>query len=222
VYERELMAIVFAIQKWWHYLLGQRFTVFTDQKSIKFLLEQQVIDEGQQKWLSKLMGYNFDIKYKAGLENKVADALSRKFQFSTSFFVVAGWDGIEIEILEDAKLKHIMQKLLMAKEEVVGFTLTNGRLMYEERLVLTRSSKWIPKILAEFHSSKLGEHSGFFRTYKRISSLLYWEGMKFLIPNFINLAKCANKISHLLLNQLNFFTLYLFPPMFGQIYRWTL
>jgi len=178
VYERELMAIVFAIQKWRHYLLSKKFMMFTDQKSLKFLLEQRVVEKGQQKWLSKLMGYSFDIKYKVGSKNRIADMLSKKFHFSISFFVVAEWDGIETEILDVVKLKHIMQQLLMGEEVVIGFTLTNGRLMYKGRLVLARSSKWICKILAEFHSSKLGGHFGFFRTYKAISSLLYWKGMK--------------------------------------------
>ncbi|KAF7844307.1 Retrovirus-related Pol polyprotein from transposon 17.6 [Senna tora] len=78
VYERELMAIVFAVKKWRHYLLGHKFVIRRDKKALKYLLEQCIIDPDQQKWASKLMGYNFEIQYKPRVDNKAAGALSRK------------------------------------------------------------------------------------------------------------------------------------------------
>jgi hypothetical protein len=54
------------------------FVIKTDQQSLKHILEQRVGTPMQQKWISKLLGYNFVVEYKQGKENKVADALSRK------------------------------------------------------------------------------------------------------------------------------------------------
>jgi len=77
-YEKELLALVQAVKKWWLYLFGMPFVIKTDHQSLKHQLEQRIGTPMQQKWVTKLLGYSFIIKYKKGRENLVADALSRQ------------------------------------------------------------------------------------------------------------------------------------------------
>jgi len=56
IYEKEVMALVLAVQHWRHYLLGRPFKVYTDQKSLKHLLQQRITTTEQHCWLAKLMG----------------------------------------------------------------------------------------------------------------------------------------------------------------------
>ena len=59
--------------------MGRHFMVKKDHDSFKYFLEQTLSSEEQQKWVTNMLGYDFElIIYKKGKQNVVADALSRK------------------------------------------------------------------------------------------------------------------------------------------------
>jgi hypothetical protein len=53
-------------------------------KSIKFLLEQRVVTPEQQKWVSKLVGFEYEIVYRPGKTNAAADSLSGRMDSPAS------------------------------------------------------------------------------------------------------------------------------------------
>ncbi|KAH9315759.1 hypothetical protein KI387_024386, partial [Taxus chinensis] len=77
-YDKEMLAIMHALAKFRQYLVGGKFVVRTDHNSLKYFLEQKELNERQQKWVSRIQAYDFDIEYVKGTKNVVADALSRK------------------------------------------------------------------------------------------------------------------------------------------------
>jgi hypothetical protein len=60
------MEILHALKKWRPYLIGRHFMVKTDHDSLKYFLEQRLSSEEQQKWLTKILGYDSKIVYKKG------------------------------------------------------------------------------------------------------------------------------------------------------------
>jgi hypothetical protein len=78
IYDKEMLVITHALAKFRQYLVGEKFVVRTDHKSLKYFLEKIELNERDQKWVSKIQAYNFDIEVVKGKNNVVADALSRR------------------------------------------------------------------------------------------------------------------------------------------------
>lgn len=75
----EFLAMKWAISdKFSHWLRGHRFTVWTDNNPLKYILTKPKLDACEQRWVAKLAPYDFDIQYIPGPKNVVADALSRE------------------------------------------------------------------------------------------------------------------------------------------------
>ncbi|WVZ76267.1 hypothetical protein U9M48_024255 [Paspalum notatum var. saurae] len=77
-HDLELAAVVHALKIRRHYPLGNTCHIYTDHKSLKYILTQPELNMRQRRWLELIKDYDLEIHYHPGKANVVADALSRK------------------------------------------------------------------------------------------------------------------------------------------------
>jgi hypothetical protein len=194
IYEKEMMAILHALKKWCPYLIGRHFKVKTDHDSLNYFLEQRLSSEEQQKWVTKILGYDFEIVYKKGKQNVVADALSRKDEDVEAFLcaisiIQPDWIiQARDEWKNDEKVWTLIERLQQDSSALDTFTWKNDSLWYKDRLYLCKNSQLKQKVLLELHTSPVGGHSGFLKTYHRVKKDFFWDGLKTDVQRFV--AEC--------------------------------
>jgi len=189
-YEKECLAILLAVDHWRSYLHHAEFVIKTDQRSLTHLDDQRLSTPWQHKALTKLMGLRYKILYKKGVENTVADALSR----------VTPHGQLEVLALSCAQpewLSDICQAYTQYPETAklladLSITSPKGDFILQEGLIKANGKILVPpdlhlqqQIVSALHSSPVGGHSGAFVTYQRVKQLFVWSRMKTMIKEFV-------------------------------------
>nr|GEY72706.1 Ty3/gypsy retrotransposon protein [Tanacetum cinerariifolium] len=191
-YQKELFAIVEAIYKRRQYLVGRRFKIRTDHKSIKELM--QVIQTPiQPKYVWKLMGFDFVVEYKPGVANQVADALSR--MYDDGELVKAEFMAISqptVGLLGNLKSENETLEKLQALHQQLdtgsgpdGFQQEQGLLIFRNRYYVGTESKLKALLLREFHDTPSAGHGGVKKMLVGLSVLFYWLGMRKSVEDYI-------------------------------------
>jgi hypothetical protein len=76
-HDLEMVAVVFALKSWRHYLYGESCDIYTDHKSLKYIFTQKELNLRQRRWLKLIKDYDLTIHYHPAKANVVANALSR-------------------------------------------------------------------------------------------------------------------------------------------------
>lgn len=148
-----------------------------------------------------MLGYSYEIIYKPGAQNRVADALSRVHDPLPQLraITVPHWDFLQ-KLLgafkEDPTLEDLLLKVQQHLQTYPHFQVFHGLLFFKGKLFVPSNSSLKNVMLEEFHSSPLGGHSGISKTYGRLKENVYWEGMKNDVVDFVKACHTCQQIKN--------------------------
>lgn len=207
VHEQELLAVLIALRQWRHYLLGSRFRVITDHKSLVYLKTQPHLSQRQTRWLEYLEQFDLTIEYQEGKQNLVADGLSRRpdhkaeaedrreesEQVLTSLeasspTAVASWsvssqlrDSILAAYSHDAHCRSIRDQLLTDSASLASEWSLKGAdgliRNAEGRVLIPQDASIKLAIYRECHDCPAAGHLGTAKTLERVSRRFIWNNM---------------------------------------------
>lgn len=182
-YEKECLAILMAVEQWRPYLHNGEFLIRTDQRSLVHLDAQHLSTPWQQKAFTKLLGLQYKIIYRPGTTNSAADALSRRVnnieQAAAISICQPAWlEEIRNSYTNNPQAIKIISNLEQCPDPKGRFSYTDGLLYFRKRIWLGGVPELQQRILATFHDSTVGGHSGFPVTYRRLRRLFAWPKMK--------------------------------------------
>jgi hypothetical protein len=193
-----MLAILQAVTKWRHYLWGRHFTIRIDHVSLKYLLAQKVSYPSQHIWLTKLLGFDYDIEYRKGKENIAADALSRctngeVFSLTLSTISTNLLEAVQASWTIDNNLVKIITQLKQDPSSHPLYAWANEHLYRKGKLVVGNDPDLQGQLISLYHDSAIGGHSGIIVTVKRVGSLFYWRKQQKHVQAYVRVCHISQK-----------------------------
>jgi hypothetical protein len=210
VHEQEMLAIVCAFREWRHYLHGSHhpITVITDHNTLKYFDTQPHITSRQARWAMFLADFKYEIVYRPGKENIVADALSRRsdHRLSTDENIIdqsaraitqSDDDDALMKLITDG-YKRDRKCRRMLSECKAPFRVDDGVIYYRDVIYVPNIPSIITMLMKEVHDVNTGGHLGMNKTLEILSRKFYWPRMQYHVQQYISACqKCQeNKSSN--------------------------
>ena len=189
--EKEALAMVYAINKFRYYLLGNRFIFYVDHLTLQYLVNKLQVSGTLARWLLLFLEFGFKVIYKPGRTHGVADALSRNegAELATEipdqttnaqlFSMQPDWihpiiDYLQIDTFPPSMTKEARKRLAY---RAISFQPVQGKLYRrgkDSRLRQVISDTQARMILKELHKGNAGGHFSQDITVRKVLDAGYW------------------------------------------------
>jgi hypothetical protein len=142
-HDLELVAIVYTLRMWRHYLLEKKFELRTDHIGLKYPLEQPTLNARKTRWLEFLSEYDFNINNIKGEDNKFSDALSRRVHLMHATVVSMHQSNLKsiildglvtdqnyLQVKENLQQGHVQQKIKEYEIKEYGLLMHKKKIMF--------------------------------------------------------------------------------------------
>ena len=182
VHEKELLAIIHGLNKWWIELLGAPLHVYTDHCTLQNFTTQWDWSRRQARWQEYMAQFDLTIHYVKGECNVVADALSRRSDEDPTQGVIAAVStntldcSLVLDILTGYTEDPFCHKLLSSFDSIPGLVEKDGLLYLADRLIVPRVHSLQEKFFQIAHDA--AGHFGADKTYATLQGSFYWLNMR--------------------------------------------
>ncbi|CAA7035240.1 unnamed protein product [Microthlaspi erraticum] len=161
--EKELLAVFFAFEKFRSYQVGSKVTVYTDHAALKNLLAKKDTKPRLLRWILLLPEFDLEILDKKGVENGVADHLSR------------------MRVSEPAPIHDTLPEEQLLLVENLGKSVCLAERLEQLKAVEEREAPWrciaqeeVEGILQHCHGSSYGGHFATFKMASKVLQAGFW------------------------------------------------
>jgi len=172
-FDKELYVVVQLLKHWGHYLLANEFVLFSNNSTLRYIMQQHKMNHKHAKWVEYLQSFTFVLKHISGQANKVANALSRRnLILQESTIQVLGFEHLKDLYEVDADFKEAYEAcqnpLLRDNSSWLDYNMQEGLLFKGGQLCIPECSMR-EKLIQEKHNGGLAEHCGIDKTLDQLS-----------------------------------------------------